>query len=79
MQLTELADWVLCCSIINGTLGSTHTILSIGLFLLFVLLVFGVVGMHLFGKANKIANHQLSGCALRQPIQYLVTKATCQF
>ena len=47
------------CRIIRGTIGSTDTLLSIGLFLVFVLLLFGVVGMHLFGMAS-IASTQIT-------------------
>ena len=36
--------------ILEGVLGSLNTVLALGIFLLFLLLLFGVVGMHLYGN-----------------------------
>ena len=39
--------------ILKGVLGSVNTIIALGIFLLFVLLLFGVIGMHLYGNRFK--------------------------
>ena len=36
--------------ILEGVLGSLNTVLALAIFLFFVLLLFGVVGMHLYGN-----------------------------
>lgn len=45
---------MLYCSILDGVLNSIETVAALGVFFLFVLLLFGVVGMQLYGNRFKI-------------------------